>query len=334
MKAYGHLTYEERDRIALLRAEGLCPSQIAQEIGRPSCTVGRELKRNSNGDGGYRPVSAEGRYLARRQRERLLDANPELAAFVRERLYDGWTPEQISGWLEAGNENLPSISFEAIYDWLYGLTQKAEKLWNLLPRKRAKRGRRKRRKARNAIADRRSIHDRPDDVNSRETAGHWEGDLMICKRTRPVLVLKERKSRFVIAAKLSGKTAAETASVIMDVFKRLAPDIRKSITFDNGGEFSKHGLIRDALKMSTWFCDAYASWQKGAVENMNGRLRRDLPRNRDIDKMSDEELQDILLSHNLTPRKCLGFKTPAQAILKELGIDVKMVFRSNVPLRV
>ena len=51
--------------------------------------------------------------------------------------------------------------------------------------------------------------------------------MMICKRTRPVLVLKERKSRFVIAAKLSGKTAAETASVIMDVFKRLAPDIRK-----------------------------------------------------------------------------------------------------------
>ena len=108
----------------------------------------------------------------------------------------------------------------------------------------------------------------------------------------------------------------------------------QSITFDNGGGFSKHGLIRDALKMSTWFCDAYASWQKGAVENMNGRLRRDLPRNRDIDKMSDEELQDILLSHNLTPRKCLGFKTPAQAILKELGIDVKMVFRSNVALRV
>lgn len=65
MKAYGHLTYEERDRIALLRAEGLCPSQIAQEIGRPSCTVGRELKRNSNGDGGYRPVSAEGRYRVR-----------------------------------------------------------------------------------------------------------------------------------------------------------------------------------------------------------------------------------------------------------------------------
>lgn len=334
MKVYGHLTHEERERIAVLRAEGLCASRIGREIGRPPCTVGRELKRNSNGDGGYRPVSAEGRYLARRHRERILDSHPALGAFVAERLYEGWTPEQISGWLGAGRENLPAISFEAIYDWIYGPTQKAEKLWKLLPRRQAKRGRRKRRKVRNAIAGRRSIHDRPEDVNSRETVGHWEGDLMICKRTRPVLVLKERKSRFVIAAKLSGKTAAETAAAIMSVFQRLAPDIRKSITFDNGGEFAKHGLIRDAFNMTTWFCDAYASWQKGAVENMNGRLRRDLPRKRDIDKMSDEELQDILLTHNLTPRKCLGFKTPAQAILKELGIDVKMSFNSNVALQV
>lgn len=334
MKAYVHLTYEERDRISLLRSAGQCRAAIARALGRPSCTVGRELKRNCNGDGAYRPVSAEGRYLARRQRRRLLDANPALAAFVGERLHEGWTPEQVSGWLEAGNESLPSISFEAIYDWIHGPTQKAEKLWKLRPRKRAKRGRRGRGKARNAIADRRSIHDRPADVDSRETVGHWEGDLMICKRNRPLLVLKERKSRFVIAAKLSGKTAAETASAIIDVFRQLAPEIRKSITFDNGGEFAKHGLIRDAFKMTTWFCDAYASWQKGAVENMNGRLRRDLPRNRDIDKMSDEELQDILLTHNLTPRKCLGYKTPVQAILKELGIDVKLSFRVNVALRV
>ena len=333
MKAYGHLTYEERDRIALLRSAGLSPAEIGREIGRPGCTVGRELERNCNCDGAYRPVSAEGRYLARRHRHRILDDNLELASFVVERLHEGWTPEQISGWLAAGNEDLPSISFESIYDWIYGPTQKAEKLWKLLPRKRAKRGRRTRRNARNTIVDRRSIHDRPEDVESRETVGHWEGYLMICNRTRPILVLKERKSRFVIAAKLSGKTAAETARAIMDVFRRLDPDIRKSITFDNGGEFAGHGLIRDAFKMATWFCDAYASWQKGAVENMNGRLRRDLPRKRDIDKMSDEELQDILLSHNLTPRKCLGYITPVQAILKELGTDVKITFRSNVALR-
>ena len=85
--------------------------------------------------------------------------------------------------------------------------------------------------------------------------------------------------------------------------------------------------------MSTWLCDAYASWQKGAAENINGRLLRDLPRKRNIDKMSEEELQDIILSHNLTPRKCLGFITQAQALLKELGVEVKIAFKSNVALR-
>ena len=94
-------------------------------------------------------------------------------------------------------------------------------------------------------------------------------------RTRPILVLKEREIRYVIAAKLSGKTAAETAGAIMDTFRRLNPEIRKSITFDNGGEFAKRKRVKEAGEISTWFCDAYTSWQKGPVENFNGRLGRD-----------------------------------------------------------
>ena len=97
---------------------------------------------------------------------------------------------------------MPPVSFESIYDWIYGPAQKAEKLWKLLPRKRAKRGRYRRGKARNGIAVCRSIHVRPADVESRETVGHGESDQMICTHTQPVLVLKEQKSRFVIAVKL------------------------------------------------------------------------------------------------------------------------------------
>jgi transposase, IS30 family len=78
--------------------------------------------------------------------------------------------------------------------------------------------------------------------------------------------------------------------------------------------------------MTTWFCDAYASWQKGGVENANGRLRRWLPRHLDIDRTSDREIQEIVLTTNLTPRKCLGFKTPFQALLAELGKDVQIRF--------
>src|SRR5205807_1087887 len=81
--------------------------------------------------------------------------------------------------------------------------------------------------------------------------------------------------------------------------------------------FAQHGLLQSMRAMATWFCDAYASWQKGGVENANGRLRRWLPRHIDIDRLSDAEIQDIVITANLTPRKCLGFKTPFQAILKE-----------------
>ena len=84
--------------------------------------------------------------------------------------------------------------------------------------------------------------------------------------------------------------------------------------------------IASMRAMATWFCDAYASWQKGGVENANGRLRRWLPRDIDLDALSDQDIQEIAVTANLTPRKCLGYKTPFQAILAELGRDVEIRF--------
>ena len=147
-----------------------------------------------------------------------------------------------------------------------------------------------------------------------------------------MLVLHERKSRVTLAARLAGKTAAETISVMLAVFPRIEPALRKSITFDNDTAFAQHALLRTMRAMTTWFCDAYASWQKGGVENANGRLRRWLPRQIDIDQVSDEEIQDIVVTANLTPRKCLGFKTPFQAILKELAKTCKSGLHSPVAL--
>src|SRR3954464_10496142 len=332
-----HLELEERERLAALKAEGLSLRAIARQLGRAASTVSRELRRNALPKGGYLPVHAEGCYLERRQRPAVLERDERLGRFVRERLLEGWTPEQIAGWLERGEERgLRPVSLETIYAFIHRPGQKGEKLWKLLPRGRAKRGRRRGGRARrggrrarpprSAIAGRRSIHDRPEAVQGREEAGHWEGDLLICKRTRPVLVLEERKTRFVLAARLAGKSAAETVAVLMAVFRRLDPRLRASITFDNDTAFARHGLLASACAMTTWFRDAYASWQKGAVENANGRLRRDLPRDLDLDALGDAELQEIILSHNLTPRKCLGFLTPLQALLKELGRDVQIRF--------
>src|SRR5215208_5530743 len=329
-----HLELEERERLAALKAEGLSLRSIARALGRAASTVSRELRCNALPRGGYLQVHAEGCYRERRQRRAILERDVKLGRFVRERLLEGWTPEQIAGWLRRGEERgLRVVSPETIYAFVHRPGQKAEKLWKLLPRGSARRGRRRARQPRNVIAERRSIHDRPESVEHRREAGHWEGDLLICKRTRPVLVLKERKTRFVLAARLAGKSAAETVAVVMAVLRRLDPRLRSSITFDNDTAFARHGLLASACAMTTWFCDAYASWQKGAVENANGRLRRDLPRDLDLDALGDAELQEIVLTHNLTPRKCLGFLTPLQALLKELGKDVQIRFAYPVALR-
>ena len=233
-----HLRLEERERLAALKGEGLSLRAIARQLGRAASTISRELRRNALPKGGYLPAHAEGCYLERRQRPALVERDAKLGRFVRERLLEGWTPEQIAGWLKRGEERgLGTVSTETIYAFVHRPGQKGEKLWKLLPRGRARRGRRRARQPRSVIAERRSIHDRPEVVQERKEAGHWEGDLLICRRTRPVLVLKERKTRFVLAARLAGKSAAETVAIMMAVFRRLDPRLRASITFDNDTAF-------------------------------------------------------------------------------------------------
>ena len=189
------------------------------------------------------------------------------------------------------------------------------------------------RRSKDRIKHKIHISERSEAANTRKEAGHWEADLVICKRARPVLVLHERKTRLTLMARLSGKTAGETVSAIMAVFKRLSPEMRRSATFDNGAEFSQHVLLRGALSATTYFCDAYASWQKGGIENANGRIRRWLPRQTDLDEVTDEDIQEIALNMNTTPRKCLCFSSPLEAFLKELGKSVELRLYPNVALQ-
>src|SRR5919206_340781 len=154
-----HLSLEERERLAEAKAEGLSLRAIAARLGRAASTISRELRRNALPRGGYLPVHAEGCYLERRQRPAILERDERLGQFVRDRLLEGWTPEQIAGWLRRGEERgLRAVSLETVYAFIHRPGQKGEKLWKLLPRGRARRGRRRARQPRNAIAERRSIH--------------------------------------------------------------------------------------------------------------------------------------------------------------------------------
>ena len=333
MSGYTHLHAHERDQISELRAQGLGPTAIGQRLGRSKSTISRELKRNALPDGAYRPTYADGCYVDRRQRPSRLDQDKPLRRFVVDRLAEGWTPEQIAGRLKTGIERLDPMSLETIYAWIYSKARKAERLWRYLPRRRGTRRPMRARRSRDAIKEKLHISERCEAADKREEVGHFESDLVICKRARPVLVLHERKTRVTFMARLAGKTAGETIAKLMTMVKNLCPKLRKSITFDNGTEFSQHALLRGMLSHSTYFCDAYASWQKGGIENTNGRARRWLPRGIDLDEMTDADIEEITMTMNLTPRKCLGYKTPIEAMLKELGKPIQIRFNANVALR-
>src|SRR3954464_5845550 len=115
-----HWALEEREWLAALKAEGLSLRSIARALGRAASTISRELRRNALPRGGYMPAHAEGRYLERRRRPAILECDERLGRFVRERMVEGWTPEQVAGWLKRGEERgLRAVSTETIYAFVH-----------------------------------------------------------------------------------------------------------------------------------------------------------------------------------------------------------------------
>ena len=236
----------------------------------------------------------------------------------------GWSPEQISGRLKLeGSEH--TISHESIYRYIYRPKVRKEKLHRYLARAKARRGRRYFKRHRLPVANRRSIHDRPEGAENREEFGHWEGDLMQLRTQRGnLLTLCERMTRFLITASLKTKTASETGNVLRNIFHRLPEPARHTVTFDNGGEFAEHETLTSETGVQAFFCDPHSPWQRGAIKNTNGVIRRDMPRKTDRADYSPADIDDIMWAVNSTPRKCRGYRTPAEAFLENLTIALEM----------
>ena len=158
MRCYSHLSDDEREQIGVAKAVGHSIGAIAKAIGRPKSTVSRELLRNRLPSGRYSPLHAAGAYQLRRRRDALIERDRALRTFVVDRLAEGWTPEQISGWLKGGNEpRLRAVGCETIYAFIYRTAQQAEQLWRYLTRRHKRRRPRRSRPSRDTIKDRVSI---------------------------------------------------------------------------------------------------------------------------------------------------------------------------------
>ena len=323
-RVYDQLSLEERCEIARLRAEGRSLRQIAAAVDRPPSTISRELKRNTGSGpraGPYRPSFAQAQTEARRWSGSRLERDEALRVAVLEGLGKGWSPEQVAGRLKL-QEGGPVIGHESIYRFIYAQLKRSNNgSWRFyLPRAKAKRGRRKRAGGSPAsfIQQRVALTERPPEALARDQPGHWEADFMLFSAYgQSVLVLHERTSRLTALVKTKTRKARPTADTLGDLLGPLPHSLKHSLTFDNGTEFAEHYRVG----LPTFFCDPHAPWQKGGVENAIGRIRRFLPRNTDLDTITDDQVIAVARAYNHTPRQCLDFRTPAEVFSRVLHFE-------------
>jgi len=312
MRVYPRLTEAHRIEIYALKKAGFTQSAIAAQIGVHKSTICRELKRNT-GLRGYRPKQAHRLACARQShipRGRILHTT---WAGIEKMIRKDWSPEQISGYLKANGE--PCVSPEWIYQYIYADKGKGGGLHTHLRCQKKRRKRYGSRERRGQIKNRVSIENRPMVVDLRSRVGDWEADTVIGKQGHSVLVtLVERKTRFTVAIKAANKTAQAVTDAICDNLKPYQDRVL-TLTYDNGREFAYHEEIADKLTAKGFFAHPYHSWERGLNENTNGLIRQYIPKKKDIDDLSDEEVATIIEKINSRPRKCLGFKTPNQLFL-------------------
>jgi len=309
MRAYHHLTEGERNQVYALKKAGLTQCAIANQIGVNKSTICRELKRNT-GLRGYRPKQAHRLACARQSRISRTRIQDAIWIGIEKMIREDWSPEQISGHLKDNDE--PSVSPEWVYQHIYADKRSGGDLHTHLRCQKQRRKRYGSIERRGQIKNRVSIEKRPEIVDLRSRVGDWEADTVIGKQGHSVLVtLVERKTRFTVAMKAANKTAQAVTDAICENLKPYQDRVL-TLTYDNGREFAYHEEIARELTAEGFFAHPYHSWERGLNENTNGLIRQYIPKRKDIDDLSDEEVTKIIEKINNRPRKCLGFKTPNQ----------------------
>ena len=328
-RAVAHLTLSEREEIRAGLSAKMSIRDIARALNRSPSTISREVQRN-RGRRYYKAVDANNRAnrMAKRPKACLLERNSRLRELVLEKLELKWSPEQISGWLKRTmpRQKAMQISAETIYKTLYFRSRSA--LHHLLVKhlrrshslRHGKRHTRKGERGTINIVNGISIHERSRHIDNRRTFGHWEGDLVSGTNNSHIATLVDRKSRYTIILKLSGKDAGSVNQAITEKFKTLPRKLRQSLTWDRGMELAKHLEFTANTGVKVYFCDPQSPWQRGTNENTNGLIRQYFPKKTCLAQYSQQELDKVAAQLNSRPRKTLKFKTPKEVIEKSVAL--------------
>jgi IS30 family transposase len=304
MENRSNLTKAERSEIGILRERGYSLRAIARALARSPNSISYEVRRNSV-EGCYDPRKADRKARARKKYRRYqyskIEREAGLRAYVITGLLRHWNPDEIAGSMK--RKKTPFYASKtAIYDWLRSIW--GQRYCAYLYSERWYRKRRRPKAKRQIIHARRPIHERFLGAAHRTRYGHFEEDTLVSGKhgTGAAAVMVERKSRLVVARTLPSLSPAVHAGVIRGMMRGMSV---RSITFDNGIENRAH----ETLGAPAFFCDPYASWQKGSVENANKMIRRYLPKRTNLSEVSQERLDHIVSVINGKPRKILGYRS-------------------------
>ena len=310
MKKYKQLNLEERVTIKILLQQGNSIRGIAKQMGRSPSTIHREICRGITVDGTYFAESTE-RLIRQRKlndkRKRKMD-NPAIYSYVACRLKNKIAPAIIQHDIE--RDIGLKIGKDAIYEYIYRF--KYDEWFKYLTRKKKYNYKKYRGKKKMKIDNKINISERPEEANQRLEFGHFEADTIFSRSgsKSALLVLVERLTRKTHIKKLERKTAFLTSSSIVFALSEYNITHIHSITYDNGCEFAGHEDVNKALQCQSYFCNAYHSWEKGLVENVNGLIRRFLPKGTNFDNITDEQIKRIENWINNRSMKILGWKSP------------------------
>ena len=314
--SYTHLSIIERSKLEILHQQGKSARAIAKELGRHHATISRELHRNAVQEP-YHAERSQESYAQRRKASIPVGKwTPELAKVIEEKLQATWSPEQIVERLR--QEGQAIVCFKTIYRWLYtGLLVKG-----LLTVLRHKGKRQKPAETRGKFAVGKPISQRPKEVRSRETFGHWELDTVVSGRGKSkgcVATFVERKTRLYTAIRMPDRTALSMEIAYGVAASQYPAAAFQTATADRGKEFACYASLEATHDVQIYFADPYSSWQRGSNENANGLLREFFPKGTDFAQITDEALEKALHLINHRPRKCLGWKTAHESFSEELS---------------
>lgn len=325
---YKHLNYQKRCQILAFWKAGYTQRSIAKEIGVHESTISRELKRNLTfirrgpGSWQYKPDYAQSNANERhKNKNKFIKFTDQAKGFVREKLQQNWSPDQISGY--AKKHNLFIISGEWIYQFILQDKNKRGKLYLHLRHQNKKyRKRYGSPKRQGPIKNRRFIDDRPVIVDEKKRIGDWEIDTIIGKQQKQAVVsIVERVSKKTILKKVETKTAAKVSEATIAGLKAF-PGSVFTITADNGSEFAYHENISKELNTDFYFAHPYSSWERGLNENTNGLVRQYLKKGSSFTGITDEYLAFIADQLNNRPRRSLGYASPNE-VFTSIVVDPK-----------